>query len=388
MKGKKKITVLIIINNYLPGYKAGGPLSSIINLIDNLSAEYTFKVLSSDRDLGDIEPYKNISTNVWVQKENYEMCYVASGKRKFIDTIKLVNLAAADIVYAQSFFSPIFSIVIVIASKLSFIKAPKLIIAPRGEAFEDALQIKPFKKSVYLKLANIFNFLKNIRWHASTEMEKQAIVRNFKISEEKIFVALNLPKKRKGKRTICSNNNEENFLKIVFLSRISKIKNLGFTLDVLKELQVDVIYDIFGPIEDDMLWKDCLAKIKLLPPNVRVTYKGTVKKDQVEPTFAKYDLMFLPTFTENYGHAIVECLSTGTPVLISDNTPWRQLEQKGLGWDISLDKKEEYVRAIKTMSKLSIQEKANKRTEIVQKFEEILYDSETIEDTKKLFDFA
>ena len=174
----------------------------------------------------------------------------------------------------------------------------------------------------------------------------------------------------------------------MFLSRISKIKNLGFTLDVLKELQVDVIYDIFGPIEDDMLWKDCLAKIKLLPPNVRVTYKGTVKKDQVEPTFAKYDLMFLPTFTENYGHAIVECLSTGTPVLISDNTPWRQLEQKGLGWDISLDKKEEYVRAIKTMSKLSIQEKANKRTEIVQKFEEILYDSETIEDTKKLFDFA
>ena len=47
--------------------------------------------------------------------------------------------------------------------------------------------------------------------------------------------------------------------------------------------------------------------------------------------------MFLPTFAENYGHSIVEALSVGTPMLISDNSPWKNLQEKGFGWEISLN---------------------------------------------------
>ncbi len=49
---------------------------------------------------------------------------------------------------------------------------------------------------------------------------------------------------------------------------------------------------------------------------------------------------------ENYGHAIFEALTTGLPVLISDQTPWRNLEQMKVGWDIPLQMKEKFVDAI------------------------------------------
>ncbi len=54
----------------------------------------------------------------------------------------------------------------------------------------------------------------------------------------------------------------------------------------------------------------------------------------------EHDLFFLPTLGENFGHVILEALCAGCPVLISDQTPWRGLEEKGVGWDLSLSKPE------------------------------------------------
>ena len=54
----------------------------------------------------------------------------------------------------------------------------------------------------------------------------------------------------------------------------------------------------------------------------------------------EHDLFFLPTLGENFGHVILEALYAGCPVLISDQTPWRDLEEKGIGWDLALSKPE------------------------------------------------
>jgi glycosyltransferase involved in cell wall biosynthesis len=45
--------------------------------------------------------------------------------------------------------------------------------------------------------------------------------------------------------------------------------------------------------------------------------------ETVSPTFAAYDLFAFPTLGENFGHVIFESLRVGTPVLLSDRTPWR-----------------------------------------------------------------
>jgi len=53
-------------------------------------------------------------------------------------------------------------------------------------------------------------------------------------------------------------------------------------------------------------------------------------------------LMFLPTRGENFGHAIIEALRSGCPVLISDQTPWRGLEDDRAGWILPLDEAERF----------------------------------------------
>src|SRR5690606_10471907 len=95
-------------------------------------------------------------------------------------------------------------------------------------------------------------------------------------------------------------------------------------------------FDIYGPISDQDYWKECQALIKSLPANVVATYCGSVAPARVAELFSKYDLFFLPTRGENYGHVIAEALSMGTLVLISDQTPWRELQADGLGWDVPL----------------------------------------------------
>ena len=59
--------------------------------------------------------------------------------------------------------------------------------------------------------------------------------------------------------------------------------------------------------------------------------------------FAENDLFFFPTHGENYGHVIAEALVAGCPVLISDQTSWRNLEHEKVGWDIPLDQPEKYI---------------------------------------------
>jgi glycosyltransferase involved in cell wall biosynthesis len=44
----------------------------------------------------------------------------------------------------------------------------------------------------------------------------------------------------------------------------------------------------------------------------------------------------------SYGHVICEALTSGCPVLISDQTPWQDLEADGIGWDIPLRETERF----------------------------------------------
>jgi glycosyltransferase involved in cell wall biosynthesis len=125
-------------------------------------------------------------------------------------------------------------------------------------------------------------------------------------------------------------------LRLAFLSRISPMKNLDGALRILAGVQANVELSIYGPIADPEHWADCQRLVAALPPNVRAAYRGAVPFEQVRATLAGEDLFILPTHGENFGHAILEALEVGCPVLISDRTPWRNLERAGAGWDISL----------------------------------------------------
>ncbi|WP_371394307.1 glycosyltransferase [Glycocaulis abyssi] len=75
-----------------------------------------------------------------------------------------------------------------------------------------------------------------------------------------------------------------------------------------------------------------------------------IEHSLVISTISKYDAFFLPSRGENFGHAIAKSLSAGTPVLISDQTPWNDVGEHNAGWALSLDHPSEFVAVIESMS--------------------------------------
>ena len=74
-----------------------------------------------------------------------------------------------------------------------------------------------------------------------------------------------------------------------------------------------------------------------LPAHLQVHYLGELPHPQVRAKLAEYDFLVLPTQGENFGHAIFECFAAGVPVIISDQTPWEDLQSQELGWSLPLD---------------------------------------------------
>ena len=381
---KKK--VLIFISHYFPGYKIGGPLNSVLNIVNNLSDNFDFYIITSDRDLGDDTPYKNIVLNQWTNVRGSKVLYIRDGVKGFKDILISINATNFDSIYLNSFFEFKFSIYIVFLRYFKLIKVNKLILAPRGEFYKEALGFKKQKKYFYLKLIKLFNIYKNICWHSTDESETDEISKLFS-SKANIKEARVLPDTSNNLKKLKEPLFEfgEDVLKVIFLSRISKDKNIIFIFDVLEKVKKNLELHIYGPIEDKDIWEECLRRMKKLPANIIVKYNGPVEKQNVKTILSKYDIFFLPTHRENFGHVINESLSVGTPVLISKNTPWLNLEKNDLGWDIDLTNENNFIQVIESYSDQSEEFRKTKRNEIIKNYNKSINFSRIIDENIFLF---
>lgn len=380
--------ILIPSPFYLPGYKAGGALRTVTNMVDHLSDDFDFWVVTRDRDLGDASPYTDIMPNQW-QRVGGAMVYYLSPENCTVR--KMANLISStphDVLYLNSFFDPDFTIKPLLARRFGWLPDKPVIIASRGEFSAGAINIKNRKKRVYIQFAKLFKLYGNVTWQASSELEVEDIIRVMNPSPTVIHIALDLPARTNSHTSVNVSDDKKNDaqeLKVVFLSRISRMKNLDYALQVLCRVKASVVLDIFGPAKDEDYWNICKDLIKQLSANVSVNYLGSVHPDQVAAIFSRYDLFFFPTLGENYGHVIAEALSVGTPVLLSDQTPWRNMQIERLGWDFPLDNIEQFVSIIEEYSKMSSNVKTEWRQLICNKIVERLANPQVFEDNRELF---
>lgn len=325
----KSITVLVFSEYYLPGYKGGGPIKTIKNLMDQLGNEISFKLITSDRDLGDKLPYDSVNCGAWNQLGNEDMFYTQPGSTGYRQISKIISKQNYDVVYLNSFFSMRFSFIPMLMAKAV---NKKIILGPRGEFSEGALNLKAQKKRAFIKLYKALHLHKGTIFQASSDYEAEDI-RNVLGSKVDIQIAEDIGAQEFAETLPIRHNDT---LNIVFISRISPMKNLLTALEILQSVQDSVSYDIYGPIEDQGYWVKCESVIDSLPSNIQVNYRGELRPEEVIDTISTYDLFFMPTKGENYGHVIAEALCAGLPLLIADTTPWRNLQKQGIGWDLSL----------------------------------------------------
>lgn len=345
----ERTKVLSFTANYLPGFKAGGPIRTVANMLTELADKIEFWLVTSDRDLGDIEPYPNIIKNRWLAANQHFVYYSKSEILWPIRLIQIILRFQGRIVHVGSFFSFRFSILPVIFCRF-FCRDSVIVISPRGEFSEGALGLKPFKKLLYVCIAKTTFLYRNVLWAASSVHEQNDIYRIMgRNVNSSIVPDISCPPKEFNPliRQHCAR------LRILFISRISPMKNLIGAIRIVAKLNLNLNFDVYGPIEDLNYWHKCCDEASALRENILFSYKGEVHPTEVSKIFESYDLLFLPTLGENFCHIIAEALGSGLPVLTSDATPWRNLEAEGLGWDIPLGEEDMFIRAIEKCSCLS-----------------------------------
>jgi glycosyltransferase involved in cell wall biosynthesis len=385
-----KLTILTFVTFYLPGYKAGGPLRTIANMVDHLSDDFNFLIVTMDRDLGDKFPYPGVQTKQWQPVGNAMVYYLPHKDCTIKEIANLIVKTQHDVLYLNSFFEPIFTLKPLLARRFGWIPNKPIIVAPRGEFSTGAIELKYLKKFLYIKFASLFRLYKNVTWQASSEYEAMDIVRVLNASRAFIHVASDLSSRECIDGIVdvpVHFRDDSEAVRIVFLSRISPMKNLDFALRVLSKVNASAIFDIYGPIEDAGYWLTCKKLMTQLPTNVSVNYLGSVHPAQVADIFSRYDLFFFPTRGENYGHVIAEALSVGTKVLLSDQTPWRQLETEQIGWDIPLQNLDRFVRIIDGLKVMTAEQINLGRRDIMQKLANRLSDPQIKNANLELFKF-
>lgn len=322
-----------------------------------------------------------MSYNSWNEVGNAEVFYAQSGMISYKQIAKIVFERKYNIIYLNSFFSPAFSwFPLLIAKSLR----QKIILGPRGEFSEGALNLKSQKKNAFIKLYKSLGLHHGVVYQASSEYEVNDIKRVLGENVD-VRVAEDIGGQEFAGKILVSDVDR---IKAVFVSRISPKKNLLFALEVLNNVKQCVSYDIFGPIEDREYWTKCEKIISTLPSNVQVNYRGELRPEGIIDTISTYDLFFMPTKGENYGHVIAEALCAGLPILIADTTPWRDLQTKGIGWDLPLDNIKAFSDTIDQLTLMSAEEHHQMRKNVLSWAKDKFSQRDAIEANIAMFEYV
>lgn len=310
----------------------------MVNTVERLGERFDFWIVTRDHDgKDDKTPYTTVNINEWNRVGTANVFYLSQNNLKFSKIRQLIEEIDPEVIYINSIFAT-FTVFVLLLRKLKKIKTVQVIVAPCGELSADALRIKKTKKKVYLEFAKRLKLYDNLIWKTSSEFEEEQVKKVLGGSGE-ILIAPDMPAieilpdfnlKQKPEK-------KSGEIRFVFLSRIHPIKNLKFFLEILSDIQGKVIFDVFGPDDDESYVRECETFIKTMPSNIKVTMKGAMPNNKVGQTLIDYHFFVLPSLGENFGHVFVEALSAGCPLLISNRTPWLELENKCIGWDLPLE---------------------------------------------------
>jgi glycosyltransferase involved in cell wall biosynthesis len=306
--------LLFIITEYFhPFSDAGGPIRSIENLIKLFPSSQYFKLITSaNSHQGECLPrYLKSDCFVLEPVSGSEVFFSKSSFKSYCNLFFLFYFNRNHTFYINGLFIP----------RLSFLPTlicKNVIISPRGMLIKDS-----FGKMAFLKKLYLFLFKKVISkhavWHA-TDKNEALDIKSFFGANAKIQLIPNIPVKpfeisKRYTKELCS-------LRLVYFGLIAQKKGLLVLIQTLKSLSYPVSLDIYGSVKDQSFWKLCLNELNNNNSLASFSYKGHANPAESQTILAGYDAFVLLTKGENFGHSIYEALSVGTPVIISNKTPW------------------------------------------------------------------
>jgi len=325
--GPPSARVLVTCGVFEPGFRGGGTIRAVAQIVDAPPEGVDLLLVTADRDLGEKAPYPGLS-GTWVQRGRAKVFYLDT--RSPVQWMRLLielRKTRFDLMYANSFWAPMATGVPILLSWLRLLRCRRTIIAPRGELASGALSLKARKKRLAFRAWGNFVRMMGIRWHATAAHEAADILAHFPWAR----VLISADQTALPPEPLAPVRSTSEHARLVFISRIARVKNLDVVLRALQLTSSPVELDIFGPIEEPRYWAECQELISALPGHVTVSYRGPLAQSEVRGTFFRYDAFVFPTRGENFGYVIAESLSASCPVVCSSHTMWTDVLNDGGG---------------------------------------------------------
>ena len=318
---------------YVPAHKAGGPVPGIRGVVESLGG-HEVRVLTSDRDLGDLHPFPppyRGTTKIGDSVVTYLPPPARASLKAWTEGFRAMR--GSDLVYLNSLMSKGFTVVPLLLLWASRYRG-RVVISPRGELAGSALRLGGSRqKRLWIRILRTLRLDTRLRgrrvvWVASSDGERDAVLQTFPDAE--VVVVPERLRSPGGARTRTSVSMSRG-LQVVAVGRLAPVKGHDDLLRGLAKVQVPVELWLLG-LEEDPAHAAVLRDLATaLPAHVRVHFQGAVTPEEVESRLRAAHLFALLSHGENFGHAIGEALRAGCPLLISDQTPWSGTAEAGAG---------------------------------------------------------
>lgn len=332
MSAKK---ILIFYDHFYPAYRAGGPVQSLVNFVRAMYQEYDCHVVCRSHEAGSQDTLPGIIPNRWNNWEQKAKVYYWGPEQHSLQHLEqLLAQVQPHVVFINGIYSVFYNILPLYAS-LKYRKThPQcvVVVSARGMLLKGALAQKALKKKIFLLAFRLLRWPAKIQWHATDSQEAASIKEQFG-NRVRVGVAENFPNILPN---IPGPSKHAGSLVLGTIALVGPMKNHLKVLEALQQSRHQITWHIYGPLLNPAYWQTCEAVLRRLPANISVHYHGAIPPPQVPEVMRNFQVFIMPSQSENFGHALFEALSAGKPVITTDTTPFKNLQEHKAGFTIPL----------------------------------------------------
>lgn len=343
--------VLHITPAFYPATAWGGFTQSVPGLCDALARndEVELRVLTTDSD--GPRTKRRVPVKAFPEKfpAGYEVYYCRRLLGQSVSFGLLIRLWSmvrwAQVVHLNATYSfP--TIPTLLVCKLL---GKPLVWSPRGALQRWQGTTRSQAKSAWEKLCNLLCDPGRVVLHLTSEEERVESAPRIPRARAKIIHnGIDLP-------NLNGHGKERNGnLRLLYLGRLHPIKGIENLLRAVAKARNDVTLSVCG--DGEPAYRQTLERLSSeLSLNRRVTFRGSIGAESKARQFQEADLCVVPSFKENFSMVVAESLSHAVPVVVSDGTPWKQVDQMGCGRCVP-NTPEELAKAIDSLSDARLDE--------------------------------
>lgn len=326
-------SVVLLADYWRPGWRAGGPITSLGRLVDR--TRFEISVLTRSHDLGQVDDYPSITPNSWTPgAQEHEQIGYLRGARGLPWAMRQIRRLKPQVIHVNSLHSVPFGILPLAALRLRLLPAASIVVSPHGELSRASQEHKAWKKRIGRPALRRL-VPRGALWHASSEMERHDIALWLDY-EPKVFVRPDEPPQPSPESVARSWSGESPGSEraeptVLFASRIHPIKGLDTAIDVIANVRAPCRFLIAGTVEDEAHWRMCQRALDALPDSIHAHALGSYHQEELDAMLDSARVLLLPSKGENFGQVIAEALSRGCPVALLDTTPWVEYAGSEIG---------------------------------------------------------